>query len=272
VTFFDGSTTLGSVAVDSSGHAIFSTAAFTLTLGSHTITARYAGDGNFTAHTSAPITVVVSTSLTPNQRYIVAVYQDLLGRAPDGGGLNYWGNQLDQGVARSILINLIDHSAEYFSTIIKPAYEKFLGRQPDQSGIDYWIQRMIEGLTDEQLEAGFIGSAEYYQFAGGTDRAWVDAMYTNLLGRLPDQGGQDYWVAQLAAGANRANVAYGFAGSAERMGQNVMALYNKYLGRGAGQSEIDYWVDQFINHGQTNEDVVTGFVSSNEYYNRKTST
>ena len=45
VSFRDGGTTIGGGAVDSAGHASFSTAA--LAVGSHTITALYIGDGNF---------------------------------------------------------------------------------------------------------------------------------------------------------------------------------------------------------------------------------
>jgi hypothetical protein len=207
---------------------------------------------------------------TPNKLYIDAVYLDLLGRPSDVTGLNYWSGQLDQGEARATLINLIDHSAEYFDTIIQPAYQQFLGRSPDPAGLAFWVERMINGLTDESLEAGFIGSPEYYNHVGGADKSWVDAMYMNLLGRLPDQQGESFWVDQLALGVSRSFVAYGFAASAEREGQHVMGNYLKYLGRAAGQSEIDYWIDQFVHHGKTNEDVVTGFVSSEEYYQRKT--
>jgi hypothetical protein len=167
------------------------------------------------------------------------------------------------------MTNALVHSAEYFSTIIEPAYSQFLGRSPDPSGLAYWISRMQQGLTDEQLEAGFIGSPEYYQHSGGTDKAWVDAMYQDLLGRQPDQGGESYWIGQLANGANRSSVAYGFAASSEREGQHVMADYQKYLGRPAGSSEIAYWVGQFT-LGVTNEDIISGFVSSDEYFNRHT--
>ena len=31
---------------------------------------------------------------------------------------------------------------------------------------------MHGGLTDEQLEAGFIGSPEFYNHSGGTDKGW----------------------------------------------------------------------------------------------------
>ena len=51
VTFMDGTTSLGNVAVVN-GTAAFSTSA--LSIGSHNVTAVYGGDGNFTASTSSP--------------------------------------------------------------------------------------------------------------------------------------------------------------------------------------------------------------------------
>ena len=44
----------------------------------------------------------------------------------------------------------------------------------------------------------------------------------------------------------------------------------RYLGRSAADSEVEYWVDQFVHHGQTNEDLVSGFVSADEYFQRNT--
>jgi hypothetical protein len=204
---------------------------------------------------------------TPNQLYVSAVYQDLLSRPVDATGLAFWSGQLDIGGARSTLINLIDHSAEYFATVIKPAYQEFRGRAADPSGLDFWINQMFGGLTDEQLEAVFIGSSEYYQHSGGTDKGWVDAMYQNLLGRKPDSQGEEFWVGRLSQGVSRSSVALGFAASTEREKQHVQADYLRFLGRSAGQSEVDYWVGQF-GKGVTNEDIITGFISSDEYFGR----
>src|SRR5439155_18042420 len=58
VVFRDGNVVLDTVSLDASGHA--STRTSRLLLGSHAITARYAGDGNFTASVSAPLTQVVN--------------------------------------------------------------------------------------------------------------------------------------------------------------------------------------------------------------------
>ena len=57
VTFLDGTTVIGVGAINASGIATFTTA--TLAIGSHPITASYAGDTNFTGETSAVLTEVV---------------------------------------------------------------------------------------------------------------------------------------------------------------------------------------------------------------------
>ena len=74
----------------------------------------------------------------------------------------------------------------------------------------------------------------------------------------------------MAQGAKRSDVAYGFAASLERERQRVADDYMHYLGRLPDQQGIDYWVNQFA-HGLTNEDVITGFVASDEYYQKHTS-
>jgi hypothetical protein len=58
VTFRDGQAVLGSVALDGSGRAQFSTSA--LAAGSHSITASYGGDATFSPSTSAPVTQTVN--------------------------------------------------------------------------------------------------------------------------------------------------------------------------------------------------------------------
>jgi hypothetical protein len=63
VTFADGSTTLGTGTLNSSGTAAITTSA--LVVGSHTITAAYSGDGNFTGSTSTALTQQVAYKVQP---------------------------------------------------------------------------------------------------------------------------------------------------------------------------------------------------------------
>ena len=77
VTFKDGAATLGTGAL-SSGTATFLTS--TLSVASHSITAVYGGDSNFTGSTSAPITQVVSKG-TPTVSLGSSTNPSLLGNS-----------------------------------------------------------------------------------------------------------------------------------------------------------------------------------------------
>ena len=61
VTFFDGSTSLGTVNVSNN---LAQLAVPTLSLGSHTLTAQYSGDTKFAGSTSAPVTETINPSAT----------------------------------------------------------------------------------------------------------------------------------------------------------------------------------------------------------------
>lgn len=212
-----------------------------------------------------------SLAATSAEKYVSAVFNDVLGRPADAAGLHYWSQQVAAGMPASNVAEAIAHSAEYYADfVIKPEYEKLLGRTADAAGIAYWTAQMQDGLTDQQLEAGFIASDEFFQAAGGTDAAWVDAAYQLLLGRPADQAGQAYWVIALAQGESRLQVAMGIAGSTENNTQLINADYQQYLGRPADAAGVAYWLQQFAD-GQTNEDLIAGLTGSAEYYQQKTS-
>src|SRR5205807_158388 len=104
---------------------------------------------------------------------------------------------------------------------------------------------------------------------GGTDKGWIDGTYIDLLGRPADQPGETFWIGQ-ARTAGRLAVALGFATSQEREMQHVEADYMRYLLRPADAAGLAFWTDQFIAGGQTNEDLITGFLASDEYFKRAT--
>lgn len=222
---------------------------------------------------TAPATAEAATTVADaNGLFILAAYQDVLARSVDTAGLAYWDKQLNAGVPRSTVVNLIDHSAEYFGNeIITPAYQQYLGRDPDSAGVAYWVNQMQQhGLTDERLEAGLIGSAEFFNRAGGTNKAWVDALYQDFLGRPADPAGEATWVAALAAGMARADVAFGFANSQERQRLRATDDYMHYLARLPDSQGLAYFVNQLATGAITNETLITEFVASDEYFKSHT--
>ncbi|HVX60075.1 MAG TPA: carboxypeptidase regulatory-like domain-containing protein [Pirellulales bacterium] len=216
------------------------------------------------------LTEQASIELTAHQKYVIAVYHDVLARAPDPGGLAYWSQLLDHDAAVSSVAQAIAHSDEYYANfVIKPDYVKLLGREADDSGVTYWTGRMHDGLTDQQLEALLVSSDEFYANAGGTNLAWIDAIYKLLLGRAADSSGESYWTGQLAADQSRQQVAEGIANSAENDAQLINEDYFHYLGREADPDGLAYWLAQFA-AGKTNEDIIAGFTGSDEYYQQRT--
>ncbi|HMC89027.1 MAG TPA: DUF4214 domain-containing protein, partial [Gemmataceae bacterium] len=122
------------------------------------------------------------------------------------------------------------------------------------------------GLTDEQLEAAFIGSAEYIARQGGAGAGWVQGLYVNVLGRTGTQAEVKLWLGQLQSGVSPQMIAYAFATSRESQGKRIRADYQTFLGRAPTQSEVDAWMSRFA-QGLTNENVAAGFLGSIEYFN-----
>ncbi len=215
---------------------------------------------------------------TLNQRYVAAVYISLLKRTVDDAGMVFWSGRLDAGEARGSIAALLTRSAEYFRTnVIIPSYKQFLNRDADQTGLDYWTAQLQGGITDEQMQAGFIASSEFYNNVNGGpvavtpahDRVWVGALYVSLLGRGPDQAGEDYWTGNLQGIMTRLQVANGFTGSTEGLSVRIQQTYVRYLGRGADPGGLAFWLSRYA-QGAVNEDIVTGFIASDEYFKEAT--
>jgi len=207
----------------------------------------------------------------PNALYVVAVYEDVLGRLPDAGGMSFWTLALNSGTPVSSVAEAIAHSDEYYQTfVIRPAYSNLLGRTADAGGVTFWTVKMDGGVTDQELEADLVSSPEFYANAGGTNTLWIDAVYKLLLGRAPDANGETFWNGRLAAGQTLNQVAQGIAGSQENNTQLINEDYFHYLGRAADSGGLDFWLSQFA-AGKTNEDVIAGFTGSPEYYTEHTS-
>ncbi len=162
----------------------------------------------------------------------------------------------------------LTHSDESYGQFVTAAYQKYLGRLPGGAELNGWVSAMRGGLSDERLEAGFIGSPEYVASHGGAGAGWVRGMYRDLLGRAPSQAEVDGWVNALNGGVTPAQVAYGFAAGREREGQRVTADYLQFLGRAPSQAEVDGWVGAFASGLASNEDVVAGFVGSDEFFHK----
>src|SRR5690348_4490892 len=70
-----------------------------------------------------------------NQAYVATLYQTLLGRTAEPGGLAYWSNQLAQGSTWQQVAGGIVTSAEYRGRQVEDLYETVLGHPADSTGL-----------------------------------------------------------------------------------------------------------------------------------------
>jgi ELWxxDGT repeat protein len=283
----DGSTSTGTVTEAKGVYTISGTHTYAqegdyttqATVTVNTTGTRPTGSGSGGSGSTAPTAGVTTYSLTDHiligdahQLFVMAVYEDVLARAPDPGGLAHWTQLLDNGTPASSVAQNIGHSGEYYANfVITPAYLRLLGRAPDPLGLQGWTNAMVGGLTDQQLEAGFAASPEFYANAGGTDAGWVTAVYNLLLGRPPEPGAVPFWAGQIhAPGQSLSTVALRIATSNENNTDLINQDYFNYLGRSSDPAGLTFWLSQFA-AGSSNEDVIAGFTGSPEYYNNQTS-
>lgn len=92
--------------------------------------------------------------------------------------------------------------ADEFSQIVE-LYIAYFNRAPDAVGLAFWGNAFADGLSMEEMAALFIDQDEtrdtYPDSLSNED--FATAVYTNVLGRVPDAEGFDFWVNVLNEGS-----------------------------------------------------------------------
>lgn len=170
-----------------------------------------------------------------NEGFVELLYENVLDRPSDPGGLQNWLNRLVQGDSREDVVLGFAQSLEFrratasnaqdFAQDANPAhwsdevyrvYRSTLDRDPDQGGFENWINRLAQGDALETVVTGFVNSPEFRAtYDTLSDSAFVELLYQNVLGRGSDPGGLANWLARLGQGDSRAEVVLGFSESSE---------------------------------------------------------
>jgi virginiamycin B lyase len=197
--------------------------------------------------------------------YVTALYHDLLGRTPDDGGLNYWTQLLNTGTTREQVALAIWQSAEHFTLEVNTYYQTFLHRAADAGGLAYWVGALQAGADETTIIQGFLTSSEYLQ-AHPDNIGYINALYSDLLGRPADSAGFTYWTNLLNSGTSRVQVAHGFVHSGEYEGHLLDLLYSTYLHRAADSGGASIWYNALQAGTQTYTQVAINFLASDEYF------
>lgn len=171
-----------------------------------------------------------------DSEFISVIYNTLLGREADEGGLNFWLGLINEGLLREFVLYSFFQSAEFkalaeqsntlaysesdhtqflVKDFVRRLYVNVLGREPEQGGMDYWSGRLFDGsATASVIVQGFFFSNEFINQGHG-DSAFVEIAYETILDRSSDIGGKNFWLGELANGLTRLQLIQGFIQSQE---------------------------------------------------------
>jgi uncharacterized delta-60 repeat protein len=262
ITWDDGTTSAGSVG-GTGPFTVSGTHLFGAFSGTHHITIAIKDAGG----SSISVTGDVKDP-TPNELFVMQLYQDLLERDADPSGLATWSGLLEQGTTRSQVVLDIEESLEYRQDQVQALYAHYLYRQADAAGLSAFTQFLANGGTVEQAAAALIGSAEYYQNrGGGTASGFLDALYHDGLNRAIDPTGQAALSQALANGADRAQIAEVVFSSAEYRQDLVQTEYLAWLHRPVDNSGLAAFTSALAN-GMRDEVFVADLLGSDEFLAR----
>ncbi|HVX11311.1 MAG TPA: TIGR03118 family protein [Pirellulales bacterium] len=207
-------------------------------------------------------------SSTVDAAYINALYQAILGHAPDPTSLAYWEQQMSSGASNATIAQGIWDSPEHRGDEVEQFYEEFLGRASDPVGKAYWVAAYNSWGTEQIEVAGFLGSAEFQNDHSG-DTSFVDALYQDIDLRAADSTGESYWVTQLSNGEAQLQVLFSFIFGQEASTAVVDSFYEQFLHR-VPDSSAQMWISDLTSRSLTADQVAIDILSSSEFFNAVT--
>ncbi len=164
---------------------------------------------------AADVARIVQASTEFRTAQVNAIYQDLMNRPADRGGLQSALTYLAQGGTLNGLRTNLMSSAEYFQRnnstsagFLGAAFQNIFGRPIDTSGTDTYTRLLGLGFTREEVVRALLSSEE-------ARRHRADVDYQAYLGRAGDAAGLAAAAAALGAGLSEDNLIAGLATSAE---------------------------------------------------------
>lgn len=220
---------------------------------------------------SDPITFTIAIQGTnfrgiPLECFIHRVYIDLLGRAPDAGGLAFWTGLFENGLSRYEMVRSVLNSPEYRTRFIREQFRVLLRRTADANAINVYMNLFAQGFSPDYLKAQILGSREFIaQHGNGNSFLFLDGVYRAVLRRPLDEAGRAHWGSYLQVNGPVAT-ALAILQSADGDAALVASTYDRYLLRTPDAQGMQIYVQMLQTPGKRDEDLIAGILASVEYF------
>ncbi|MBO7451239.1 MAG: DUF4214 domain-containing protein, partial [Clostridiales bacterium] len=249
-----------------------------------------------TPATGAPTTVAPSNDEMSFDDFVERLYVVALNRQSEKEGKDYWCELVGNGTLTGA------DCARFFLTspefkgrglsdedFLKVLYKTFFDRDAvnDPDGFSFWMNSLKSVGKDTVVE-GFINSPEWCNIcatygvksgaptakatiASKNATAFATRLYTECLGREPEEGGLKYWSLGLTnLELTGSQAAHEFFYSKEFNDHNfdnkelLTRMYRTFMGREPDTDGLNYWLD-CMSKGMTKDQVFNSFVQSQEF-------
>ena len=157
------------------------------------------------------------------------------------------------------------------TTQVNAAYVALLGRAAEGQAANW----AAGSLTEEALAQTILSIDDSFKNdveRKATNADFVDALYSELLGKAGDAEGKTFWTNALNSGLSREEVKLQFINAAKANNENLSAFYaenelfvnNVYgnlLGRGADSDGLKFWADA-LNNGASKASVIANIITA----------
>jgi titin len=197
-----------------------------------------AGTGADSAASAAITPVAPAAPWAPFASWTAMVdrfYLDMLGRAPTSAERSARVAQLTAGaLTPGGLVAALRLDPDNVNNVdpVTRLYRAYFLRIPDKGGLNFWIrQRRLNGKRLNTISSSFAGSNEFKTKYGNlSNRAFVELVYQNVLGRPGEKSGVDFWTARLDRKiSSRGQVMTGFSESNEYKRKQVSEVHVSVL-------------------------------------------
>jgi hypothetical protein len=174
---------------------------------------------------------------------VQAVYKDSLGREATATEVEFWEYKVSMEGA-GVLVDALEQSDKYRIARIISAFEATLGYTPSSSQLSTHLTSVKNGTRKiDDVEPFLLANPSYYKHVGGTDEAYVTALYQHMLHRAPTATQLDHWVARLST-LGRTGVVNSLWDNPQSVRLRVIETYQHYLGVTPTSTQVEVWVQR----------------------------
>jgi len=221
--------------------------------------------------------------------FIQRCYRIILDREADASGLQTWYNELSsKRKAASEIIDRFVNSPEFLGKnysngeAVEILYKAMLGRTPDEAGKAHWVGKHDAGQPFAAVINGFCTSNEFrgicesYGIEPGSVKV-NQARLDEPISRTVIEGSGEEETASAAreiiltdeqAEDELDTAVMVVYYNAEKVQAFVKKCYQAILGRDETEEAVNNWVEQILNGAKTPDQIIRGFLFSDEFKNK----